>query len=215
MFDAKLLDLPWVTLVTLVTGYIGYFVANVGQKEHHQPVEITFSTLIFGLFSAMVYHAFTWAGFDTWTATFPTVLYAFASGVYWRRYARKWMYKFLRDNDISWSDNTSSAWQKMFDQRGYFVSEVYVHLKNGTTLLSEHPGNFEGAPGGSLVLGAEKDLLLYATHIKRTPSGDWESLEVKHDDWGVMATYIPADQIARVEIRRTPKNRLAARPLGN
>lgn len=50
MFDASLLNLPWPTLVTLACGYIGYFIANVGVKEHHQPVEVTFSTLIFGLF---------------------------------------------------------------------------------------------------------------------------------------------------------------------
>lgn len=104
MFDAALLNLPWETLVTLTCGYIGYFVANVGINDGHKATEITFSTLIFGMFSAMVYRAFVWAGVDTWTATFPAVAYAFASGAYWRKYARKWMYAFLRKHDISWSD---------------------------------------------------------------------------------------------------------------
>lgn len=55
MIDASLINLPWATLVTLASGYIGYFIANVGLKDQHKPIDITFSTLIFGLFAAMVY----------------------------------------------------------------------------------------------------------------------------------------------------------------
>ncbi|STF36571.1 Uncharacterised protein [Escherichia coli] len=47
MFDVSLLNLPWATLVTLTSGYIGYFIANVGLKDHHKPIEVTFSSLIF------------------------------------------------------------------------------------------------------------------------------------------------------------------------
>lgn len=203
MFDASLLNLPWATLVTLACGYIGYFIANVGLKEHHQPVEITFSTLIFGLFSAMVYHALTWAGLDTWTATFPTVLYAFASGAYWRRYARKWMYKFLRDNDISWSDSTSSAWQAMFDQREHRVTEIFVYLKDGSGLLSRLPGDYEEWPNGPFTLGNKGDITLYVTHRRSIQGNEWVKHDgVVNDSWGALATYIPADQIARVDIRR-------------
>ncbi|MCZ5725913.1 hypothetical protein O5282_26815 [Escherichia coli] len=42
MFDASLLNLPWATLVTLTSGYIGHFIANVGLKNHHKPIEVTF-----------------------------------------------------------------------------------------------------------------------------------------------------------------------------
>ena len=49
MFDVSLLNLPWATLVTLTSGYIGYFIANVGLKDHHKPIEVTFSSLIYGL----------------------------------------------------------------------------------------------------------------------------------------------------------------------
>ena len=105
------------TLVTLTSGYIGYFIANVGLKEHHKPIEVTFSTLIFGLLSMMVYQAVMWLGLNAWLATPPALLCAFICGVLWRKYGRKWMYRFLWNHDISWSDDTSSAWQAMFDQR--------------------------------------------------------------------------------------------------
>ncbi|HEJ9423272.1 TPA: hypothetical protein SMO99_001395 [Proteus mirabilis] len=207
MFDASLLNLPWATLVTLTSGYIGYFIANVGLKEHHKPIEVTFSSLIFGLLSMMVYQAVMWSGLNAWLATPPALLCAFICGVFWRRYGRKWMYKFLRDKDISWSDNTHSAWQRMFDQHGYYISEGYVYLKDGTVLLSEHPGHFEGQPGGAFVLGAEKDVLMYVTHEKKLGNDKWLKKEVANKNWGVMATYIPADQIAMIRIRRT-RNRI-------
>lgn len=211
MIDASLINLPWATLVTLASGYIGYFIANVGLKDQHKPIDITFSTLIFGLFAAMVYQAFIWIGWGEYLAALLAVLYAFANGAWWRKYGRKLMYKFLRDHDISWSDSTSSAWQRMFDQRGYYVSEVYVHLKDGTTLLAEAPGNFHGQPCGSFIMGNEKDVLLYVTHERAAGSVGWVECDVIHESWGAMATYIPADQIARVRIRRTKHRALRAR----
>ena len=207
MIDSSLLNLPWATLVTLACGYIGYFIANVGLKEHHQPVEVTFSTLIFGLFSAMVYHALTWAGLDTWTATLPTVLYAFACGAYWRRYARNWMYKFLRDNDISWSDNTRSAWQQMLGQTDYAVYEVVVYLKDGVILLSRDIIRFEGLPNGPCTLGNDGDVILYVTNRFKPNKQEWcEDKSVIDGKYGALATFIPGDQIARMEIRRAPIN---------
>ncbi|MEM0606019.1 hypothetical protein AAFL38_26215 [Klebsiella grimontii] len=210
MFDASLLNLPWPTLVTLACGYIGYFIANVGLKEHHQPIEITFSSLIFGLFSAMVYYAFIWAGVDAYPATFPAVVYAFASGAYWRKYARKWMYQFLRKNDISWSDNTSSAWQAMFGHTEFRVTEIYVFLKDGSGLLSRLPGDFEEWPNGPFTLGNTGDITLYVTHRKSKTGSDWVEYKGSVDpSWGALATWIPSDQIAKVDIRRKKANQQA------
>ncbi|WP_291968555.1 hypothetical protein [Candidatus Symbiopectobacterium sp.] len=204
MIDASLLNLPWATLVTLASGYIGYFIANVGLKEHHKPIDITFTTLVFCLSPAGLYHSAVWLGVNTYIASVPAVISAFTVGSVWRKYGKKWMYGLLRKYDISWSDSTNSAWQRMFDQRGYYVSEIYVYLKNGSTLLSEAPGHFEGQPCGCFVLGNEKDILLYVTHEKAAGSTDWkECSDVLHEAWGALATYVPADQIARVQVRRT------------
>jgi len=46
----KLVNLPWATLLTLASGYAAYYVANVGVRDHHKPVDVTFSTLVFGCF---------------------------------------------------------------------------------------------------------------------------------------------------------------------
>ncbi|PAV05486.1 hypothetical protein CBG25_06330 [Arsenophonus sp. ENCA] len=64
MLDLTLLDLPWATLVTLTSGYISYFIANVGLKEHNKPIDIVFSTLIFSLLPTAIYHLTLWCGFN-------------------------------------------------------------------------------------------------------------------------------------------------------
>lgn len=218
MIDSSLINLPWATLVTLASGYIGYFIANVGLKDHHKTIDITFATLVFSLLPTLLYSfillCFTHS-LITYSATAGAVMLAVISGALWRVSGRKWMYWLLRKFNISWSDGTSSAWQRMFDQRGYYVTEVYVHLKDGTILLAEAPGNFKGQPCGSFVMGNEKDILLYVTHEKAAGSVDWVECDVLHKSWGAMTTYIPADQIARVKIRRTKHRALKARKKNN
>ncbi|HBK4616632.1 MULTISPECIES: hypothetical protein [Klebsiella] len=203
MFDKSLLDLPWPTLVTLAAGYIGYFVANVGVKDQHKAVDITFSALVFGLFSAGIYHASVWGGINAYMAAFPAVMAAFVAGSCWRKYGRKWMYSLLRKYDISWSDDTSSAWQAMFGHTQYRVTEIFVYLKDGSGLLSRLPGNYEEWPNGPFTLGNHGDISLYVTHRKSINGEAWEEYEgVVHQSWGALATWVPADQIARVDIRR-------------
>ncbi len=143
VIDASLINLPWATLVTLASGYIGYFIANVGLKDHHKPVEITFATLIFGLFSSIAYQGTILLGLGEYPAALAAVIYSFACGAYWRKYGRRLMYRYLRDHDISWSDYTYSAWQQMFGHTQYRVTEIFVYLKDGSGLLSRLPATMK------------------------------------------------------------------------
>ncbi|PAV04617.1 hypothetical protein CBG25_07185 [Arsenophonus sp. ENCA] len=203
MIDASLLDLPWATLVTLASGYIGYFIANVGLKEHHKPIDILFSTLIFSLLPTAIYHVTLWYGVNAYTATLLPVLLALTLGASWRKYGRKRLYAFLRKHNISWSDGTHAAWQQMFGLTDYRVTELFVVLKDGSGLLSRLPGRFEGLPNGPFTLGNNGDVILYVTHRSSANSDEWvEYGDVIHQDYGALATYIPADQITRIDIRR-------------
>lgn len=203
MIDASLINLPWATLVTLASGYIGYFIANVGLKDHHRPVEITFATLIFGLFSSIAYQGTILLGLGEYPAALAAVIYSFTCGACWRKYGRRLMYRYLRDHDISWSDDTNSAWQQMFGHTQYRVTEIFVYLKDGSGLLSRLPGNYEEWPNGPFTLGNHGDISLYVTHRKSINGDDWVEYEgVVHQSWGALATWVPADQIARVDIRR-------------
>ncbi|EIW2892672.1 hypothetical protein MB878_004208 [Salmonella enterica] len=208
MIDASLLDLPWGTLVTLASGYIGYFIANVGLKDHHKTIDITFATLVFSLLPTLTYTLISMvyaSPFTTYVSTASAVVIAVIEGSLWRIYGRKWMYRILRALNISWSDSTSSAWQQMFGLTDYRCTELFVILKDGSGLQSSPLSRFEGLPNGPFTLGNSGDVILYVTHTSEPGSDDWiEYDQVIHKSWGALATYIPADQIAKVEIRRNP-----------
>ncbi|EEI9429493.1 hypothetical protein RDB90_004333 [Salmonella enterica] len=208
MIDANLINLPWATLVTLASGYIGYFIANVGLKDHHKTVDITFATLVFSLLPTLGYTLISMictGFFTTYASTTSAVVIAVVTGALWRICGRKWMYGILRALNISWSDNTNSAWQQMFGLTDYRCTELFVILKDGSGLQSRPLSRFEGLPNGPFTLGNSGDVILYVTHTSEPDSDDWiEFEEVIHKSWGALATYIPADQIAKVEIRRNP-----------
>ena len=53
------------------------------------------------------------------------------------------------------------------------------------------------------VLGAKGDVLMYVTHVRSPVSEVFFARDPLADDyWGDEATYIPADQIARIDFRR-------------
>lgn len=202
MFDASLLNLPLATLVTLAAGYVGYFIANVGLNEQHKTVEVTFSTLVFGLMASFPYHATLPYG-HPYLSALIAIITAILTGSVWRMWFRKLMYHYLRKWEISLSDNSTSAWQSLFDQTDFAVTEVLVFLKDGSGLQSVYPGEFDDYPNGPFTLGNKGDVILYVTHSKLTNSDKWVEYEdVIHKKMGALATYIPADQISRIELRR-------------
>ncbi|EAO8388446.1 hypothetical protein C6J21_001393 [Salmonella enterica subsp. enterica serovar Thompson] len=206
MIDASLIDLPWATLVTLASGYIGYFIANVGLKDHHKAIDITFATLVFSLLPTLAYALVLLTCTSllaTYISTVSAVVIAVATGAFWRKKGRKWMYLLLRKYNISWSDSTSSAWQQMFGMTDYVVTEVIVILKDGSELRSLLPGDFEAEPNGSFALGTNGDVIIYATHHRLSASKNWvEYPDVNDATLGALATWIPSGQIASLKLRR-------------
>lgn len=204
MLNSDLQGLPWAILVTLAAGYMGYFIANAGINEHHKPTEVTFATLAFGFIGAAVYQAvILWAGFNAYFAAFPCVVCTVSVGALWRKWGHKWLYRFLRNYNISWSDNTCSAWQQLLSEQ-YPVYEVIVYLKTGIQLRSQNIMQFEGKASSPCVFGRQGDMILYVTHYRLKDKKWTENKHVTDPTYGDMVTYIPADQIARVKIRRSP-----------
>lgn len=202
MFDASLLDLPLSTLVTLAAGYMGYFIASVGLNEHHKTTEITFSTLAFGLIAALLYHTTMHYFSLPYLSVFIAVLAATLSGALWRKYGRKLFYALLRAANVSFSNNDKTAWQSMIHHTEWRVTEVIITLKNGTKLRSRDLHKFKDKPDGPIAFGHSGDIVLYVTGMQYSDDDDWLECEGVNHSSGSLATYLPADQIARVDIRR-------------
>lgn len=203
-----LLSLPWATLLTLACGYAGYYIANVGVREHHKAIDVTFSTILFGFFSAFLY-----AGLRRYdVAILPASAMAFAFAVLlggvWSRFGRSILKIALRKSDVSMSDDLPSAWLAIFEARNKAkripaATQLTVKLKDGAWLKCDNLDRFTHYPNGPCVFGGKGDLLMYVTHFQRNDADDFEEcVDVDAAVWGAEITYIPATEIVRLDLRR-------------
>lgn len=216
--DWDVISLPWATLVTLASGYAGYYVANVGLREHHKTIDITFSTLVFGFFATLAYVLILWVGSFHWVASIVSAVLApiaafsvaLGLGVWWSKKGRRLLELKLRNGDVSHTNELPSAWLTMFSVTDVTARQLHVKLNDGTWLQCDDMRKFGEAPNGPCVFGASGDVLMYVTHRKEPKSEaeqkpEWKSVATAFDDeWGYQATYIPASHIARVDYRRRP-----------
>jgi hypothetical protein len=198
-----ILNQSWSTLLLVASGYAAYYVANVGLRDHHKPADVTFSILVFAFIAAFAFYSCLWV-LDLALAgsSIITFIFAMLAGAAWRRFGRPRFELLLRTARISRSNDLPSAWIALFGEN-YDATQLTVQLKDGTWLMCDDLSKFQKAPNGPCVLGAKGDILMYVTDkqgkrgIGFVPTGGPIDPE-----WGHEITYIPADQIARVDLRR-------------
>ncbi|MBX3580853.1 MAG: hypothetical protein KF810_03015 [Rhizobiaceae bacterium] len=204
---AELLSsLPWKTLLMLASGYAGYFVANVGVREHHKSIDVVFSTLVFGFFAALIYDFVAGETEARWQlASLVAFAGAVVLGALWSRIGRSSMYAVLRLTKVADTDELPSALASLFRIRHNGMTQVHVKLQDGSWLKCDDLSRFKDAPGGPITFGATGDLLIYVSHVKGVADEDFEECpSVIDKDWGCEMTYLPADQIARIDVRQKP-----------
>ena len=202
---------PWTTVLTFASGYAGYFIAHLGLRDHHQAMDQVFRVLLYGFWGLFAYVALrTYCGFDILSASAVGFAVSSALGGGWRMWGEKRFTKFLHDNNISHSDDLRSAWLAIPNvSRGLAMTEFGVVLTDGTSLLCNDLWRFRDQPNGPCVLGNNGDVLIYVTHIgRRNAAGnmDYSAKEDVMGTDGAKMTYIPRDQIARITMRRRPKD---------
>lgn len=213
MTDAliSILNTPWTTVLTLASGYAGYFVAHVGLREHHQPVDQTFRVVFYGFWGLFAYVCLrSFIGIDALSASILCVLFAALLGAAWRKWGKKTLTKMLRGGWVSLSDDVPTAWAALADVgEEVHVRQLKVCLIDGTLLFCKDLSAFNREPNLSCVLGGSGDILMHVTDIGKLDANGarvWKEVGgVKNDDFGTAITYIPKEQIARVELRRALK----------
>lgn len=203
-----LLDLPFGALFVMASGYVGYRVAFTGKDKTHATVDVIFLTAVFGAISKF---ASAWARpeMNSWqnsaatealVATFSLLVVVVAAAV-WRRFGESLVFRFLRKLKVSHSDRHSSAWESIILRTGVYPTQLIVRKKDGSSLMSEKLSEFSEEPFGPCVLGSDGSIALYVTDYK-SATGDWEkTTDDATVDWGLLITYIPADEISEVAVR--------------
>lgn len=206
----SLMELPWYMLLSLASGYAGYFVSHIGIRDHHKPIDITFATLVFGFIGLSCYQILlpkilgyvSPADVATGIASIITFLATVLCGVIWAKAGRTHFLRFLRITNTTYNDDLPSAWAALLQMRSLSGMQLFVTSKEGTLYHCEDLSKFANKPNGPCVLGASKDILMYVTHIRKKDAALVSCGQVLDESWGDLITYIPSDQVSLIEIRR-------------
>lgn len=199
--DEKLLTLPVHIQVALASGYLAYMLAYAGLRDHHKPVDTAFRAIAFGLVaSAVLYLA---PRQHPILGSAAAVIATVAAGIGWRLIGIIATRRILRVLNVSWADDTPSAWATITSSNSrYRVSQISVLTDDGVWLHCDQAGPFADDPFGPAVFGPAGDVGLYVTSEQRddaskpTPHGS-----VRADGFGSRLTYIPASRVKRVTLR--------------
>lgn len=202
-----LLELPWQSLLAIAAGYLAYYVANVGLREHHKTIDIAFSTAVFGLLAVGYYRWATEGGnLGEPLASVTTVLLAIVLGGLWSRVGRKAARWSFRSFGLSHADDGSNVLARLFGETGFDATQLTVRLASGTWLMCDDLHRFKDQPNGPCVIGDDGGVLLYVTDEKVAGSEEFTKVESVTDrEWGAEITYVPPSQIERLYLRRASR----------
>lgn len=202
-----ILNQSWSTILFAACGYVAYYIANVGIRDHHKPADVTFSILVFAFVAAFAFYFSRWmVGLSLVASSGIAFFFAMVVGALWRSVGKPRFERVLRVAQISHADDIPSAWMALHGERRV-ARQLVVQLKDGTWLMCDDLSKFRDSPNGPCVLGAKGDILMYVTdkltETQRKRGADF--VQVSHpidQEWGHEITYIPVDQIVRVDFRR-------------
>lgn len=199
--DEKLLSLPWEIQLALGSGYAAYMLAYLGIREHHKAADIAFRAIAFGLFATAVLMLIP-LRYSGWRII-AAVAAALASGVIWRLWLADAVQWVMRAINLSWSDETPSAWSRITQHnRTMAYSQMTVYLNDGTILHCNAMGDFTDAPFGPCIIGPNGDVALYVTHRCDPGECDFVAADRIFDDYhGDEITWIAASDIRRIKFR--------------
>lgn len=205
--DDKILALPWQIQLALGVGYAAYLIAYSGIRQHHSSADVFFRTLGFGLIATAILYLTRQNYWALGGAALAPLLFA----ALWRWKLKSLVKALLRLTDVSWSDDLPNAWLSLIaDKTDCRPSQITVDLADGRVLFCEDTSKFADAAYGPCRLGLDGSIAFYVTSERRCES-DW----IDHSDvidpfHGDRITYVPANQIKRIDIRYWRKSNATA-----
>lgn len=208
---AVILDLPFETLAAIAAGYMSYRVAYTGRDGAHSNTDSLLITLVFAFFARTVSQfllqtpALSLFQTQPNLAVFIGILAALVFAIIWRKFLAEQIFTLFRRSKISDSDRHKSAWETLLGRpprNG--PTQLFVACNDGVRLLCERLDDFRSAPMGPCVLGHDGSVLIYVTHRKSNPGGEWEddqSPGTVDNNWGYELTYVPTSRISEIRLR--------------
>lgn len=195
----EIIKLPIAVQLALGSGYLGYVTAYAGLRRSRTATDAIFMTVAFGLPAVLVFVGLEAKGVIV--AALAGAVAAICVACLWRIGGRSASYWALDKAGVHNDDGLSHAWDALIQRRGLKSSQMSVHTKDGRILYMSDRTEVLDAPFGGLLLGADGSIVMVVQKERLADGTVEERTGVTDADWGARLTYIPADQIARVNIR--------------
>lgn len=205
-------------LLFLCPGFLSmriYFIDKTWNEMSF--VNVFYGSLIFSMFSYVVVGVvYNFIGME-YTGVFKDGPFAFAAtaipvavllGLVWRCCGHPWLHGLLNWLKVTNEDNKSTPWMGVFNNPKLHISQITVHLKDGSALRCDETKFYDNKKLRDVGIyshyaSAGGDICFIATHYMKANSKEWSKISQINVEppWGIKMQWIPAREIARVEAR--------------
>lgn len=196
-----LASLPEQLQVIIVSGYLGYSIAYAGFRENERKEDVFYGILSFGIFG-YVYYDFTRKAYSTFLAPgLGALLASVLIAMFWRKYGRRAFNALMHKASISNEDGIKTTWSRIIQDTSIAPKQIVVQMKDGTKYSCDDVQSFGDAPIPLYYTDTEGNLAIYVTQITAVDGTVTNVESVRDELWGDRITYIPAKDIANIDIR--------------
>lgn len=200
--EGSLMQLPLEVQLALAGGYLGYCAAYAGLRRGHSGTDTAMISLAFGLAAVATFRLLgCLPDRFVWVQLCAGVTVAVIIGALWRKWGRDLVFHALKAAGVHQDDGLVSAWDGLIQQPGLSVTQLRVVTRDGRDLWCSDAGSYQAAPGKGMIIGVDGAIMMVVEEESILGESGVERPDVSSDSWGVRLTYIPADNIARVEMR--------------
>ncbi|MFC3180481.1 hypothetical protein [Cypionkella sinensis] len=190
--------LPFTVQLGLGVGFLAYVTAYAGRRRGHSISEITFLTMAFGLPALL----------PLINGTGPVaanaiigVMMAFGVALIWRGWALEAWQWAAKSIGLHAEDGLSFGWDKIVSYPNLATNQISVHTADGRILYLNDRTRFANAPFNGLYLASDGSIIMVVEEERMPDGSEQVRQNINHDTWGARMTYIPSDQVKRVNIR--------------
>lgn len=199
MFGTDFLNLSLSLQASLASGFLAYVTAYAGFRREHSAQDSAFITLAFSSVAQLVFILIDpcWGSLVACLSALATSL---AAAIVWRKWARTAWLWLMGKAKVHRDDGAHGTWSAIV-QANRGVEQLSVQTKSGRTLYLSDRSAYAAAPWSGVYLGGDGGVILVVDE-EELPDGSLEKRSgVADEDWGTRMTYIPASEVARVNIR--------------
>ena len=196
-------DLPVEAQIVLVSGYVAYSMGYFGIRQNHKVIDTVFRTLAFSLVATLVMYIVgsVWTESPIWVKGLAALGASVVVGCAWRKPGSSWVVWLMRKFNISWSSDEIGAIATVVKDSKHRVSQIAVKLRDGSWLRCDDTSAFSSAPFGPCIISNDGSVVMYLTHTTDAEGNDKEMPTTAAESYGYRLTYIPANEVAQLNIR--------------